>query len=193
MAKKVGTLIKEARTSAGLTQEQLARKIKGLSAAELGKAERGETDLSQVFLKEIAKATGVTQTSLLTAAKESGASAKKTETAKKTNTAQKTAAKKTETAKKTDTAKKTTTGKKTSNKKTDDELTAAEKKLLEAYRSASADAKKNALKLLKGEDLDFADIMKLLKLDSKLDSIGSGNGILGGLKEGLLDGILGKK
>ena len=30
--------IKEARTAAGMTQEQLARKIKGLSAAELGKA-----------------------------------------------------------------------------------------------------------------------------------------------------------
>ncbi|MBR2583276.1 MAG: helix-turn-helix transcriptional regulator, partial [Oscillospiraceae bacterium] len=152
MAKKVGTLIKEARTAAGLSQEQLARKIKGLSAAELGKAERGETELTQAFLKEIAKATGVTQASLLNAAKGSTA-AKKTETAKKT-TAKKTTAKKTETAKKTDT-----------------ELTAAEKKLIEAYRAASADAKKNALKLLKGEDLEFADIMKLLKLDSKLDSL----------------------
>lgn len=174
MAKKVGTLIKEARTAAGLSQEQLARKIKGLSAAELGKAERGETELTQAFLKEIAKATGVTQASLLNAAKGSTA-AKKTETAKKT-TAKKTTAKKTETAKKTDT-----------------ELTAAEKKLIEAYRAASADAKKNALKLLKGEDLEFADIMKLLKLDSKLDSLGSGDGILGGLKEGLLGGLLGKK
>ena len=174
MAKKVGTLIKEARTAAGLSQEQLARKIKGLSAAELGKAERGETELTQAFLKEIAKATGVTQASLLNAAKGSTA-AKKTETAKKT-TAKKTTAKKTETAKKTDT-----------------ELTAAEKKLIEAYRAASADAKKNALKILKGEDLEFADIMKLLKLDSKLDSLGSGGGILGGLKEGLLGGLLGKK
>ena len=34
MAKKVGTLIKEARTDAGMSQEQLARKIKGLSAAD---------------------------------------------------------------------------------------------------------------------------------------------------------------
>ena len=188
MAKKVGTLIKEARTAAGLTQEQLARKIKGLSAAELGKAESGEVELTQAFLKEIAKATGVTQASLLTAAKAS--TAKKTTTAKKTETAKKTtAAKKTETAKKTTAAKKTTTAKKT----TDLELTAAEKKLIEAYRAASADAKKNALKLLKGEDLEFADIMKLLKLDSKLDSLGSGDGILGGLKEGLLGGLLGKK
>ncbi|MBR0207393.1 MAG: helix-turn-helix transcriptional regulator [Oscillospiraceae bacterium] len=193
MAKKVGTLIKEARTDAGLSQEQLARKIKGLSAAELGKAERGETELTQAFLKEIAKATGVTQASLLNAAKGSAAAAKKTETVKKTATAKKTeTAKKTTAAKKTETAKKTT-AKKTTAKKTDTELTAAEKKLLEAYREASADAKKNALKLLKGEDLEFADIMKLLKLDSKLDSLGSGDGILGGLKEGLLGGILGKK
>ena len=40
MAKKVGTLIKEARTAAGLTQEQLAKKISGLSAADIGKARR---------------------------------------------------------------------------------------------------------------------------------------------------------
>ncbi len=192
MAKKVGTLIKEARTAAGLTQEQLARKIKGLSAAELGKAESGELELTQSFLKEIAKATGVTQSSLLTAAK--AGTAKKTETAKKTTTAKKTeTAKKTTTAKKTDTAKKTTTAKKTSSKKADAELTAAEKKLLEAYRAASSDAKKTALKILKGEDMELAEIMKLLKLDSKLDNLGTGDGILGGLKEGLLGGLLGKK
>lgn len=182
MAKKVGTLIKEARSAAGLTQEQLARKIKGLSAAELGKAERGETELTQSFLKEIAKVTGITQASLLNAAKGSASSPKKAETAKKTAT------KKTETAKKTATAKKAT-----NSKKSDTELTAAEKKMLEAYRAASADAKKNALKLLKGEDLEFADIMKLLKLESKLENLGGGNGILGGIKEGLIDGILGKK
>ena len=69
MAKKVGTLIKEARTNAGLTQEQLAKKVKGLSAADIGKAERGEKDLTQEQLKAIAKATGVTQKSLLEAAK----------------------------------------------------------------------------------------------------------------------------
>lgn len=178
MAKKVGTLIKEARTAAGMSQEQLARKIKGLSAGELAKAESGETELTQALLKEIAKATGVTQTSLLSAAK--------TSAAKKT-----TAASKSSTAKKTTTAKKTSTAKKTTAKDVDT-LTAAEKKLLEAYRAASSDAKKNALKILKGEDLDMAEIMKLLKLDSKLESLGGG-GILGGLKEGLLDGLLGKK
>ena len=76
MAKKVGTLIKEARTAAGFTQEQLAKKVKGLTAGDLSKAERGEKDLTQEQLKLIAKATGVTQKSLLDAAK--GTSSKKT-------------------------------------------------------------------------------------------------------------------
>ena len=68
----VGPLIKEARTKAGLTQEQLASKIDGLTASDVGKAERGEKMLTQDILKQIAKATGVTQKSLLDAAKESG-------------------------------------------------------------------------------------------------------------------------
>ena len=77
MAKKVGTLIKEARTEAGMTQEQLARKIKGVSASDISKAERGELELTQAALKEIAKATGVTQKSLLDAAKGSSPAKKK--------------------------------------------------------------------------------------------------------------------
>lgn len=68
-AKKVGKLIKEARTNAGLTQEQLARKVKGASASDISKAERGEKELTNDQLKAIAKATGVTQKSLLDAAK----------------------------------------------------------------------------------------------------------------------------
>ena len=184
MANKVGALIREARTGAGLTQEQLAKKIEGLTAADISKAERGEKELSQARLKEIAKATGVTQSSLLSAAR--------ADAGKKTTSSAKTAtAKKTTTAAKTTTAKKASTAKKTASKGTET-LTAAEKKLLEAYRAASSDAKKNALKILKGEDLDMAEIIKFLKLDSKLESLGGG-GILGGLKEGLLDGLLGKK
>jgi len=96
MAKKVGTLIKEARTEAGLTQEQLARKISGLSASDISKAERGEKELTQAQLKAIAKATGVTQASLLNAAK--GSSSKKTTTKK--STANKTSMKVTSTEKK---------------------------------------------------------------------------------------------
>ena len=66
MAKiSTGQRIKEARSGAGLTQEQLAKKIKGLTAADISKAERDEKTLTQAQLKEIAKATGVTQKSLL--------------------------------------------------------------------------------------------------------------------------------
>ena len=81
--KKVGTLIKEARTAAGMTQEQLARKIAGLSATDISEAERGKKDLTQDQLKKIAKATGVTQASLLNAAK--GTTAKKTSSASKSS------------------------------------------------------------------------------------------------------------
>ena len=82
-SKKVGTLIKEARTAAGLTQEQLARKISGLSASDISAAERHQKDLTQEQLKKIAKATGVTQASLLNAAK--GTTAKKTSSSSKTS------------------------------------------------------------------------------------------------------------
>lgn len=130
MAGKVGGLIKEARTGAGLTQEQLARKIKGISADDISKAERGEKELTQAVLREIAKATGVTQKSLIDAAK--GATAAKKTTTAKTTTAKTTAAKKTTTAK-TTAAKKTTTAKTASS---EFKVSAQEKKLLKAYREA---------------------------------------------------------
>lgn len=76
-AKKVGTLIREARTDAGMTQEQLARKVRGASASDISKAERGEKELTTEQLKAIAKATGVTQKSLLDAAKGSTSSSGK--------------------------------------------------------------------------------------------------------------------
>ena len=84
-SKKLGNLIKEARTEAGLTQEQLARKISGLSAADISAAERGVGDLTQDQLKKIAKATGVTQASLLNAAKGSSSSSSKKSTASKSS------------------------------------------------------------------------------------------------------------
>ncbi|MBE6980276.1 MAG: helix-turn-helix transcriptional regulator [Ruminococcaceae bacterium] len=84
-SKKLGNLIKEARTGAGLTQEQLARKISGLSAAQISEAERGLTDLTQEQLKKIAKVTGVTQASLLNAAKGSSSSSSKKSTASKSS------------------------------------------------------------------------------------------------------------
>lgn len=117
-AKKVGTLIKEARTEAGLTQEQLARKVKGASASDISKAERGEKELTQEQLKQIAKATGVTQKSLLDAAKS---------------------------------GKKTSSSSSSSANKTSMKVTATEKKLVEAYRNADSEAKKTAMKILKGQ------------------------------------------
>ncbi len=130
-SKKVGTLIKEARTEAGLTQEQLARRISGLSASDISAAERHQKNLTQEQLKAIAKVTGVTQASLLNAAK--GTSSRKS-TASKSSM----------------------------------QVTAAEKKLVQLYRAADSATKKEALKVLKGEDSLKDDILETL-LDSALD------------------------
>ncbi len=119
-AKKVGQLIREARTNAGLTQEQLARKVKNCSAADVSKAERGEKELTTDQLKQIAKATGVTQKSLLDAAKGTSSSSS---------------------------SPKPSSGALTVSMK----VTATEKKLVEAYRKADSQAKKDAMKVLKGE------------------------------------------
>lgn len=146
MANKVGALIREARTGAGLTQEQLAKKVDGVTASDISKAERGEKELTQTQLKLIAKATGVTQASLLNAAK-SGTTAKKPAT-----TAKKPAA----------TAKKpaASTAKKPAAKKEEEiKLTAAEKKLLELYRAADKNTKDAALKVLKGEKQDLLSLL----------------------------------
>lgn len=82
-SKKLGNLIKEARTEAGLTQEQLARRVSGADASDISQAERGLKDLTQEQLKQIAKATGVTQTSLLAAAR--GSKKTTSSTAKKSS------------------------------------------------------------------------------------------------------------
>lgn len=66
MGKKTGELICQARTKAKLTQAQLA-KIVSLTTGEIKKAEAGDLDLPQSFLRAIAKATGVTQVSLINA------------------------------------------------------------------------------------------------------------------------------
>ena len=172
MANTLGALIKEARTAAKLTQEQLAAKVEGLAAADLSKAERGQKELSQNMLKQIAKATGVTQASLLNAAKaDAAAPAKKAETKKadaKQTAAKKSEAKKAETKKAT--TKKTET-KKTETKKTETKkddgftLTAAEKKLVELYRAADSDTRKAAVNLLKGiqEEPEAGDLLSALQ------------------------------
>ena len=83
-AKKVGDLIKEARTNAGLTQAQLADQVDGVTASDISKAERGEKELTQAALKQIAKATGVTQSSLLNAPKGASGKSGKTSSSGKT-------------------------------------------------------------------------------------------------------------
>jgi len=151
MAKKVGTLIKEARTEAGLTQEQLARKVKGVSTSDISKAERGELDLTQAALKEIAKATGVTQASLINAAKGSSSSKKTSSTAKKTSSS----------------SKKTSS----SSSKTSMKVSSTEKKLVELYRKADSDTKKAAMNILKGESSSTDDIISNL-LENAMEMLG---------------------
>ena len=65
MSKQTGALIKEARTAAGLSQKALAEKIEGLSASTLGKAERGEKELTPQQLEAIAAVTGVAYETLI--------------------------------------------------------------------------------------------------------------------------------
>ena len=168
MSEKLGALIKEARNKKGLSQAALAAQVDGLTMADVGKIERGEKEPGQALLKEMAKALGVTQKSLLDAAGGQSASSGKTTSAKtssaktssaktsaKTSTA-KTSTAKTSTAKtsssKTSSAK--TSSAKTSSSKTastDLKLTAAEKKLVQLYRKADADLKKTAVSLLEGK------------------------------------------
>ena len=162
MGKKVGKLIKAARTGADMTQEQLARRISGVSANDISLAERGEKDLTQAQLKKIATITGVTQASLIDAAKAENGTAKKTTTKKTTST------------------KKATTPKTPASANSTMKVTSTERKLVEAYRLADSDTKKRAMNLLKGKDegvlgslLGGADIS-----DKVEDVIGD---VLGGL------------
>ena len=233
-AKKVGVLVKEARTAAGLTQEKLAKAAgENLTAADISKCERGEADLTAAQLKRIAVACGVTQTSLVNAPKNLSAAAAKKAAAKDTKTgggktaSAKAPAARKETAKttakagsaKTSTAKagsaKTSTAKagsaKTSSakaaaKKTGAaavpananvsmKVTAAEQKLIQAYRGSTADRKKAALKLLNGDYGDAID--KVLSVTngstSASSSSSSGPDLIGDVLGSVLGGLLGGK
>ena len=167
MGEKVGKLIREARTGADLTQEKLAKKVGGgLTANDVSRVERGEIDLPQATLRAIAKATGVTQASLVDAAKaESASSGKKTSTGKTTSS--KTTAKKAKTPDSAGVSMR---------------VTATEKRLVEAYRLADGDTKKAAMKLLKGECPEFASkILGGSGADMVADLLGNALGsLLGG-------------
>ena len=134
MSKKLGNLVKEARTAKGLTQAALADKVGGITAADVSKIERGEKEPTQEILKKMAKVLGVTQKSLLDAA--AGSGAKASSSAKTSGSGKTTAKKKTSS---TSSSSKTLT------------LTATEKKLVELYRKADSSTKKAAMNLLKGE------------------------------------------
>ena len=138
MSRKLGDLVKKARTEKGLTQAALAEKVDGLTASDVSKIERGEKEPAQDVLKQMAKALGVTQKSLLDAATGSG----KTAAAKTTSSKTGTAAKKTSSAKTASTVKDTIDTLK---------LTATEKKLVQLYRKADTKTKKAAINLLEGD------------------------------------------
>ena len=176
-SKKVGALIKEARVAADLTQEKLAKKAgEGLTANDISKCEQGKADLTTAQLKSIAKVCGVTQTSLVNAPKNlSAAAAKKAAAEKKT------------TEKKTTTAKKPTTP---ANANTTMKVTTTEKKLVEAYRTATSDNKKIAMKILKGEMSET--VTNLLGVTSGSSSSSAGDGI-GDLLGDALAGLFGGK
>ncbi len=183
-AKKVGVLIKEARTKAGLTQMQLADRISGVTAADISKAERGDKELTDAQLKAIAKITGVTQKSLLEAPKGGTASS----SAKPASSS----------------ASKPASS--SSAGKTSMQLTSTEKKLVELYRAANSDTKKKAMSVLKGESSGAADVLSSLlggasassssssssgKTDDILSALlgGSGSGSSGG--SDILSALLG--
>ena len=166
MAKKtVGELIRKARTDAGLTQEQLASKVADTSAADISKAERGQKILTQVQLKEIAKATGVTQKSLLEAPAGSGSDPKKdAETSSSRTDTSKTGNSKTGSSKtgssKTGSCK---TGSSSSSSKAGSmKLTKAEIKLVELYRKADSKTKKAAVELLENKQDQLSSLLTTL-------------------------------
>ena len=188
--KSLGELIKEARTSAGLTQEQLAQSVGDMSASDVSKAERGQKVPTQNQLKQIAKTTGVTQKSLLDAAKAQDAAGSGNTSSGKTSSGTaasgKTASGTTasgKTASGTTSSGKTTSGKTTSGKTTSGntvQVTATEKKLLELYRAADSDKKKAVMSLLKGETQTASEMISSLldgskKPDEILTSLFSGS------------------
>ncbi|MCR5605064.1 MAG: helix-turn-helix domain-containing protein [Lachnospiraceae bacterium] len=162
--KKTGDLIKDARTKAGLTQEALSKKVTDVTAADISKAERGELQLTQAQLKEIAKATGVTQKSLLDSVSSSNA---KTSSAKASSAKTSSAGK----AEVSGTGKKTSSGKTSS---TDLKLTETEKKLIKLYRAADAQAKKEAMAVLEEKKSDLGNMVSSLLNNKAVKDVVSG-------------------
>ena len=153
MSKKLGDIVKKARTEKGFTQAGLAEKVDGLTASDVSKIERGEKEPAQDVLKQMAKVLGVTQKSLLEALSGTGS------TGKTSSGASSSAKKK--------------TGSSASESLT---LTATEKKLVRLYRSADTAAKKAAMSILSGDGniLEVAAAMLSGKTGGQTASSSSG-------------------
>ena len=167
--KKTGELIKEARTGAGLTQEQLAKKVGGISASDISKAERNELQLTQAQLKEIAKITGVTQKSLLESVSGAKTAAGKTGSSSKTGPTGKTG-----TSAKTGSSGKTGSAAKTGSSSGGMKLTAAEEKLVKLYRAADAATKKEAIALLEEKKSDLGNMVSSFLNNKAVKDVVSG-------------------
>ena len=144
MSKKLGNMIREARTQKGLTQAALAEQA-GISSSDMGKIERGEKEPAQSALRKMAKPLGLTQKALLEAAAEGASSGKKPSSGKKTSSAGKTSA---------------------SAKSSIGTLTATEKKLVQLYRKADSNTKKAAMSMLSGEG-NIVEILSSMLLGKK--------------------------
>ena len=177
MSRKLGDLVKKARTEKGFTQAALAEKVDGLTASDVSKIERGEKEPAQDVLKQMAKALGVTQKSLLDAA-----GSGKTAAAKTTSSKTGTAAKKTSSAKTASTIKDTIDTLK---------LTATEKKLVQLYRKADSKTKKAAINLLEGDSNAIELIGALLSAKGSGSSGSSGASGTSDLLSALLSGKTG--
>ena len=175
-AKKVGELIKEARTAAGLTQEKLGLAV-NLTASEISKAERGELELTDAALKRIAKATGVTQASLLSAPKGGTSSAKssKASSSAKTSASGKSAA----------SAKKTAASTAPAGADIPMKVTSTEKKLIEYYRAANSATKKAGTKVLKGDCANLIDTINGTTANAMADTVSD---VIGDLLGSILGG-----
>ena len=171
MSKKLGNLIREARTAKGLSQAALAEQVEGISSSDVSKIERGEKEPVQDVIKQIAKVLGVTQKSLLDAADGSGKTATGKTAAGKAGTG-KTASGKTTSAKTTTAAKKPSAAKAAVEALT---LSATEKKLVQLYRKADTRTKKAAINLLEG-DSNMIELIGALMSSGK----GAGSGSSGG-------------
>lgn len=157
MSKKLGNMIREARTQKGLTQAALAEQA-GISSSEIGKIERGEKEPSRDVLRKMAKPLGVTQKSLLDACTGSGTSSEKKPG-------------------KTSSSSKKETGTET--------LTATEKKLVQLYRKADSNTKKAAMSLLSGEGNAVEILGSLILGKKEVSTMASGllETLLSGKKE----------